>query len=833
MGEHFLYFIVSLVATAILGVVGVLIWRIVFLHFQKKHRVEQSKQIRFLQVQIPKNAVARSSDIDAKDHIQSMKQNIELMNQVYKNFYAIFDEGWENKWFGNNAISMEMIVEKEVIKFFLGVPKEHLMTVEKMISSFYIGAIVEQVKQPKLLEAGKFFAGGEFSLTKDSVHPIKTYEAFEADPMDSILSAFSNINRDEKVWIQILVEPLHEDWLKKMRKKADDIKDGKKALGFRGIIKKIRNSGSKEDKENKKEQEKKKHNFSQQQLGDFDKKMDDELFQVKMRTIATSPDQARPKKIIDDISRLFNQYNYIWLNTIKFSKAQDLRKFAKHYVMRLFYSDNPLLEDIKKFNKTTILNIKELSSIIHFPHGRFNQNPRIAWQKFKVVPAPDDLPTEGIVVGYNTYGGVKREIRITDKDRFRHIYILGQTGTGKSTIMYAQAVDDMKNGRGFTFIDPHGEACEYLLKRFPKERIDDLIYFDLGNTAYPIGLNPLEVNPEDSDEKDVVTNDLVEMFIQMYGPEIFGPRIQDYFRNGCLLLMDQPEGGTIVDIMRLFTDEAFAEAKIRNLKDPVVASRWNKTYKKMGDREKAEIIPFIQAKFGPFTTGVYVRNIIGQPKSAFNMYDAMQQKKIILMNLSKGIAGEETSKLIGKIIAMQVKLSALKRAKISEKDRVPHYLYVDEFQNYVSQSFESILSEARKYKVGLVVAHQYTDQLKQEGLGGNMDLSKTIFGNIGNMFVFKVGAPDAEFLTKEFEPEFNQTDLTSTEAFMGACKVSINNQQTRPFSFKAKVLYPGFPDGLPYANSPEKVQIIKQISSLKRGTKRELVDKEIYFRVGV
>ncbi len=619
-----------------------------------------------------------------------------------------------------------------------------------------------------------------------------------------------------------------------MRKKADDIKDGKKALSLRGILKKIRNSGTeKEDKENKKEQDKKKHNFSQQQLSDFDKKMDDELFQVKMRAIATSPDKARPKKILDDLSRLFNQYNYIGLNTIKFSSAKELRKFAKHYVMRLFYSDNPLLEDIKKFGKSTILNIKELSSILHFPHGRFNQNPRIAWQKFKIIPAPDDLPNEGIVVGYNTYGGVKKEIRITDKDRFRHIYILGQTGTGKSTIMLAQAVDDMKNGRGFTFIDPHGEACEDLLKWFPKERIDDLIYFDLGNTAYPIGLNPLEVNPEDSDEKDVVTNDLVEMFIQMYGPEIFGPRIQDYFRNGCLLLMDQPDGGTIVDIMRLFTDEAFAEAKIRNLKDPVVASWWNKTYKKMGDREKAEIIPFIQAKFGPFTTGVYVRNIIGQPKSSFNMYDAMQQKKIILMNLAKGIAGEETSKLIGKIIAMQVKLSALKRAKITEKDRVPHYLYVDEFQNYVSQSFESILSEARKYKVGLVVAHQYTDQLKQEGLGGNMDLSKTIFGNIGNMFVFKVGAPDAEFLTKEFEPEFNQTDLTSTEAFMGACKVSINNQQTRPFSFKAKVLYPGFPDGLPYTNSPEKVQIIKQISALKRGTKRELVDKEIYFRVGV
>jgi len=755
-----------------------------------------------------------------------MKQNIELMNQVYKNFYAIFDEGWKNKEFGNNAISMEILVEKEVIKFILWVPNDHLMTVEKMIASFYTGAIVENIRQPKILEAGKYFAGGEFTLTKDSVHPLKTYESFEADPMDSILSAFSNISRDEKVWIQILVEPLHENWLKKMRKTADDIKEGKKKLWFWWIIQKLRDSGKKETSE--KEQKEKKHSFSQQQLSDFDKKMDDELFRVKIRTIATSPDKQRPRKIIDDISRLFNQYNYIGLNTLKFNKAQDLQTFARHYSLRILYPDTSLLTNILKFNPSTVLNIKELSSIIHFPHGRFNQNPRIAWQKFKVIPAPDDLPSEGIVVGYNNYWGVKREIRITDKDRFRHIYILGQTGTGKSTIMLTQAIDDMDNGRGFTFIDPHGEAVEFLLRHFPKERIDDLIYFDLWNTAYPIGLNPLEVSPDDSDEKDVVTNDLVEMFIQMYGHEIFGPRIQDYFRNACLLLMDQPEGGTIVDIMRLFTDEAFAEAKIRNLKDPVVAAWWNKTYKKMGDREKAEIIPFIQAKFWPFTTGVYVRNIIGQSKSAFKMYDAMQQKKIILMNLAKGISGEETSKLIGKIIAMQVKLSALKRAKIEEKDRVPHYLYVDEFQNYVSQSFESIMSEARKYRLGLVVAHQYTDQLKQGGLWGELDLSKTIFGNIGNMFVYKVGAPDAEFLAKEFEPEFSQTDLTSTEAFMGACKISINNQQTRPFSFKAKIPYV-----LEAKNPPEKVQIIKQISSLKRGTKRELVDKEIYFRIGV
>ena len=800
----------------------------------KKHRYSQSQKIRFLQVRVPKNAVARSSDIEASDHVSTMKDNIALMNQVYKNFYAISDPDLLKKKLWDNYISMEIVVENEVIKFFVWVPEDHLLTMQKMIASFYPWALVEITSQPKLLEAGKYMAGGEFTLTKDSVYPIKTYESFEADPMDSLLSAFSHVWKEEKVCFQILAEPLSEKWLKDMRKQWEKIKKNEKTW-FAKFMHDLFTSQKKREEEKEKKDKENKHDFSQQQLSDFDKKMDDELFKVKIKAIATSPDKARPKKMLDDLARLCNQYNYLWLNTLKFEKVKDdeLNLFARNFVERIFYTQKVFLNKILHPAKNNVLNIKELSSLIHFPHGRFNQNPRIAWQKFKIVPAPDDIPSEWIVVGYNNYGWVEREIRITDKDRFRHIYILWQTGTWKSTIMYAQAVDDMDNGRWFTFIDPHGEACEYLLKWFPKERINDLIYFDLGNTAYPIWLNPLEVNSDDADQKDVVTNDLVEMFIQMYWPEIFWPRIQDYFRNACFLLMDQPEWWTIVDIMRLFTDDAFAEAKIRNIKDPVVASWWNKTYKKMWDREKAEIIPFIQAKFWPFTTWVYVRNIIGQPKSAFNVYDAMQEKKIILMNLAKWIAWEETSKLVWRIIAMQVKLAALKREKIPESERVPHYLYVDEFQNYVSKSFESILSEARKYKVWLVVAHQYIDQLKQEWLWWSMDMSKTIFGNIGNMFVYKVWAPDAEFLQKEFEPEFNQTDLTATEAFMGACKISINNQQTRPFTFKSKVLYPWFPHWLEYRNTPEKVQIIKEISSLRWGSKREIVDKEIYFRVGV
>jgi hypothetical protein len=390
-----------LALAGILMGLGRFIWRIFLVQQTQKHRIAQSQKLRFLQVRIPKNAVARNSDVDAKDHANSMKDNIALMNQVYKNFYAIYNSTFRDKQLGNNYISMEILVEREVIKFLLGVPDDHLLTMQQMIASFYSGALVEIVDEPKLLEGGKFMAGGEFTLKKDSVHPIKTYESFEADPMDSLLSAFSNVTKEEKASLQIMVEPLSEEWLKKMRKKGEKVKKDDKSNRFTKLWKFI----TKDDKEKEEKQsEETKHNFSQQQLGDFDKKMDDELFHVKIKAFATSPDKQRPKKIIDDLSRLFNQYNYLGLNTLKFTKAEDLQTFAKNFVQRVFLSNTTRIKKIFSNERQNILNIKELSSILHFPHGRFNQNPRIARQKYKIVAAPDNLPTEGIIVGYNEFG---------------------------------------------------------------------------------------------------------------------------------------------------------------------------------------------------------------------------------------------------------------------------------------------------------------------------------------------------------------------------------------------------------------------------------------------
>lgn len=822
-----LTFIVWVVSIFVIIVLLNVFYKLIILSLIKNQRKAQAKNLKYLQVKIPKTMISKWSESDGGDNTQDMKQNLEIMNQVYKNFYSIFENKRKYKKFWQNYISIEMFIEKEVIKFILAVPEDHVENVEKMISWFYVGAIVDFIEQPKILEAGKYMAWWEFTLRKSNVMPIKIYESFKADPMDSLMSAYSKVLKDEKMCLQILISPLEEHWLKDLRKKAEKEKEWKKWWFFSWLLGAFfKWLWATENKEEKKD-EKKKYDFSQQQIWDIDKKIEDELYSVKIRAIVTSPEANRPSKIIEDLSRAFNEYNYVWLNSFKFKKTNDIKSFAKEFIARLFRSDNWRFKNIFDIGKITILNIKELSSIIHFPHSKFNKNPRIQWQRFKIVPAPDNLPQDWILLGYNTYAWIKKEVRLLQKDRFRHVYILWQTGSWKSTLMLTSLLEDLKQWNWFCVIDPHGDAVDFIMQYYPKERIDDLIYFDLANTEYPIAFNPLDWT-ENEDERDVVTNDLVEMFVSMYWEEIFGPRIQDYFRNACFLLMEQAEWWTIVDIMRLFTDDAFAESKIRNIKNPVIAARWNKTYKKMWDREKAEIIPFIQAKFWPFTTGTYIRNVIWQPKSAFNFFDAMNEKKIILVKLSKWLTWEDNSKLIWRMVTMQIKLSALKRARLDEKDRKPYFLYIDEFQNYVSKSIESILSEARKYKLWLTVAHQYIDQLKQEWLWWALDLSKTIFGNIWNMFILKVWAPDAEFLEKEMSPEFSQTDLVNADEFRWAVKISINNQQTRPFSFTIRVPYSD-----PKLNTPEKIEIMKQISSLRRWTKRELVDKEIYFRVGV
>lgn len=782
--------------------------------FRKRYHERIAQDLRFLNVRMPRNESGTDKSDDA---IQSMKQNIEVMNQVFKNFYAIAKSGWRTKLFGNPSVSCEILVDKEVITFNLAVPRDYAETFEKIISSFYTGSVIDQISPPLLLEEGKYADGGYIVLAKDNPFPIKTYENFEVDPMDGILAWFARVSIDEKLCLQIMTQPLKESRQKRMRDQVEEIKEWWGESRWKKLFKFWSDDDDKGNEQNS--------DYSSSQLQAIEQKAEDEWFDVVMRVLATSPDASRPKKIVDDVLRWLFQYNYVWLNSFSYLNAKNIHTFMKEFVLRQHTRPYFTWENMMFVIKSQILNIKEVSSIFHFPHIRFNKNPRIKRQKFKIVPAPDNLPVEGMILGDNLYGWVKKEIRLSRNDRFRHFYIIWQTGTGKSTILRTMINQDMANGVWFTLIDPHGDLAEACLEYFPKDRIDDLIYRDAGNTELPFWFNFLKADGES--EMDLVTNDAVDMFVQLYGPEIFGPRIQDYFRNAVLCLMEQPEWWTLTEIVRLFTDEAYQKIKVKNVKNPVVRARRDKTYAKMWDREKGEMIPYFQSKFGNFTTTPLLRNIIGQPESSFNIWEAMDSGKVILINLSKWVMGDINSNLLGMMVVSQIRLGAFRRASIPEHERVPHFLYIDEFQNFVTPSIESILSEARKYKLWLILAHQYLEQLKSQWAKSSTDLETPIFGNVGNMMCYRIWVKDMERMEQQFSPQFSANDLVNLDKFKWVIKMSVDMQPTPAFSINVRL-----PREQPALNSPEKMEIIKQISALKYGRKKELVEKEVFFRVG-
>lgn len=438
---------------------------------------------------------------------------------------------------------------------------------------------------------------------------------------------------------------------------------------------------------------------------------------------------------------------------------------------------------------------------------------------------------EWVLLGVNIYKNKYTPVYMKRNDRTRHHYCIGKSGTGKSVYLQTIARQDIWNNDGLCLIDPHGDLAEDMLKFIPKERAKDVIYFDAWNEERPMGLNLYEI--DSLDEADRAVNDATEIFLKMFGPEIFGPRIQEYFKYGSLtLLEDFEDRPTILDVTRLYTDEAYRNYKVKKVTNPVVRNFWEKTYNAMWDREKQEIIPYFSSKFVSFNTNRLIRNIIGQTESAFKIDEIMNSNKILLINLSKGKIGELNAQLLGMILVSKIYNGAMARAKIPEEERKDFYLYVDEFQNFISWTFADILSEARKYRLSLIMAHQYIWQL--EGWGGNSigqdkwgksDVKAAVFGNVGTLQSFKVGAPDAEFLEKEYVPTLSAGDIVWIANYKAYIKLNVNNTTTRPFSMNS--IYTN-----DYKNK-KIVPILKEYCAKKYWRKREFVDAEINARLGM
>ena len=593
--------------------------------------------------------------------------------------------------------------------------------------------------------------------------------------MNGLLSALGSLDHDESACIQVLLRPVDDDWqdtIKKMIRKVEKHKSGSfhfslNPLVWLGNLLDIVVS-SPEDSMKQGEDDNNADEEPVDEEGLMKEKIKKTGYAVTIRIIVTGNNESSVDAELGGIISAFSQFASPTYNRFKPMKRKSLSLLIEHYIFRQF----------AWWQRPAILNSEELATLYHFPHSKYNKQPEIRWQRFKVVKAPVNTPKEGLYIGENVFRGESKPIFVKNEDRFRHFYVIGQTGTGKSSILQIMARQDLRNKRGIAVLDPHGDLAKDLLPFIPKERADDLVYFDPGDLSRPMGLNLLEANSED--EKQMVVADATNIMIKLFGGEIFGPRIQDYFRNGCLTLMDCPTGGAITDLIRLFTDDNFQRERRTTLKNPIVRTWWDHTYAKMGDREKGEIIPYFAAKFGQFITNTLMRNIVGQTKSAFDIADIMNNEKILFASLSKGVLGDLNSNLLGLILVSKIQIAAMKRQQMAASDRRDFFLYIDEFQNYVTDSIESILSEARKYRLGLVIAHQYLGQLqKSDALTkSSLNLKDAIFGNVGTMMTYKIGPEDAEMMGKQFAPVYSDQDFVNMDKFKAAIKLSVDGQPT-------------------------------------------------------
>ncbi len=797
-----------------------------------KANLNRSFNMLFLEIKVPKKESKEDREIEGEQY-SSQKDFKEVtggvMMQFFDSLHSIYIREWYKIFTSQDFLSFEYAVIDGLVHFFIVCPRQLLPIVEKQITAFYPDSHVDVVDDYNIFMPKSKVASCYMVPSKAYWFPFKTYSRMTADPLNGIVNSLSKIGEDSGAAIQIMVRPKRDGWQEKGRKTASKMFQSSGAhdvqwwnpiswiSAFFGMLFR----GDEVMNMDKDGVSTRTTPITDEEVKAMEEKNSRNGFETIIRLVSSAPTKQLAHVNLKSMDGAFSQYNALNTNTLEYTRWHNNKTLVTNFIYRNVRRG--MWQWLKR--KKMILSSEELSSLYHVPNIRFNKYPCIAWQNFKIAPAPHNIPAEGILLGHNVYRGESKEIRMKNEDRFRHFYVIGQTGTGKSSILQVMIRQDLKNGEGVCVIDPHGSLIQDILPFIPRERADDVVYFDPGDMERPLGLNLLE--GDTWEEKEMVALDAMNIMIKLFDEEIFGPRIQDYFRNGVLTLMSDPGGAALTDVVRLFTDDDFAKMKRQHVTNPVVASFWDHQMAKTGAREKQEMIPYFAAKFGQFVTNTMMRNIIGQTKSAFDIFDVMQNKKILLMNLSKGTTGEINSKLLGLVIVQKIQMAALKRQKIARDERSDFFLYIDEFQNYVTESIESILSEARKYRLSLNIAHQYIGQLESDGgskkKGAN--LKDAVFGNVGSMMCYKIGAQDAEHMAKEMAPVFSDQDLINIDKYKACMKLSIDSQPSRPFSITPVN---------PYTEEGDKeaAEAYKQLSRLKYGRDREFVDREILRRIG-
>lgn len=779
----------------------------------------------FLRIVVPKKESKedREEEQAGLSGQRDFKEVVGVASHLFESLSSIYTSGLKSYFTGQDFFSLEYAVLENQISFYFVVPRDLRSLVEKQITAFYPDCYVEQVNDYNIFKEGSKVSACTMQLVKDYIYPIKNYEQLNSDPLNNITNVLSKLSYDDGAAIQIMLRPMKDGWQKRGREEAKNIFSQKKKGGssmnpltwlaalFDFFVKGEVGSSKPSEESGRTTP------MTDEEVKALEQKNTKVGYEAIIRIVTSSSTEREAKSHLNNIKSAFVQYHSTNANGFTSPKYRSEHAIIRNFILRNF--NRPLRQVLT--GRINVLSADEVASIFHLPNIRYNKAPTIAWQNYKIAPAPHNIPKEGILLGHNTYRGETTEIRMKNEDRFRHFYVIGQTGTGKSSILQVMIRQDLKAGNGLAVVDPHGSLIEDILPFIPRERADDVIYFNPGDLERPLGLNLLE--GETWEEKEYVALEAMNIMIKLFNEEIFGPRIQDYFRNGCLTLMSDPEGGALTDIVRLFTDDDYQKTKVEYVTNPVVKSFWEHQMAKTGAREKQEMIPYFAAKFGQFVTNSMMRNIIGQAKSAFDFADVMNNNKILLINLSKGTVGEINSRLLGLVIVTKIQMGALARQKLPKDQRKDFFLYIDEFQNYVTDSIEVILSEARKYRLSLNMAHQYIAQL--EGADGKSKVKDAVFGNVGTMMCYKIGAQDAEYIAKEMAPVFSEQDLINLDKYKAVMKLSIDTQPSRPFSITPVN---------PYLEKGDfqAAEAFKQLSRLKYGRDREFVEREILRRIG-
>ncbi|HBU06454.1 MAG TPA: hypothetical protein DEB09_00045 [Candidatus Magasanikbacteria bacterium] len=788
---------------------------------RSKHRQSKAFHRVVLQILVPKEKKTEGAtqNSSTEDRLEQVREEVGLTETIFATIAGLHPQHGFMHWLRgrNDHFAFEIIAHNNLISFYIAVPKKMQQFVEQQIHAQYPYAEIEEMIDYNIFTEKSTIVGAYLDNKRKDIFPFKTYKKADSDPLSPLLNVLAKSHvENSSLAIQYIIRPAHHRWRRKGVQIVRDVKKGEKfeSIAHRSsfgrfmhkFFKEFRKSYEKKDASMQHE----KYQLSameEEMLKGIEEKLSKGGLDVCVRLLSSSDNPEMAKMNLDNLSNTFSQYN--------------LYRYGNEFLVMVPTKQSLLISDFiyRSFNekRKTVLNTEEMASMWHLPlHS--TEAPNIKWLSARKAQPPANLPKAGLLLGHVNYRGTDVKVFMKDADRRRHLYVIGKSGGGKSVFIENLAVQDIKNGKGVCVVDPHGDFVEYVLEHIPKERADDVIIFNPSDLERPVGLNMLEAKSED--QKDFAVQEMIGIFYKLFPPEMIGPMFEHNMRNVMLTLMaDLSDPGTIIDIPRMFTDDDYVKIYLKRLKDPVVRAFWEKEMAKTSDFHKSEMLGYLISKVGRFVGNEMMRNIMGQQHSSFNFREVMDKKKILLINLAKGTTGEVNAKLLGMIIVAKLQMAAMARADIPEDQREDFYLYIDEFQNFVTDSISTILSEARKYKLDLIIAHQYLGQLMDDK--GKSAIKDAVLGNAGTICTFRIGPEDAEIMAKEFAPTFGAYDLINVEQFTAYTKLLIDNTAAKPFNMQT---YP------PLKGNRELANAIKELSRLKYGRDKSIVEAEIMER---